>query len=521
MTKSIVISHIIQELSRGGGARATIYLSHYSQKFWNSEHGNIRHQIVSIKKADPQAIQIASEYEIGVIDAPSEAELDNIIAHSDIVQVSWWNNTDLYKLFMKGIPAARLVGWFHVGGQAAPQVITNKLVDYFDLSIACSPFTYSHPAFQSLHPEERDQRCAMVYGATDLNRVSTVEPRQHDGFNIGYIGTVDFIKMHPDYVKMSAQSGISAAQFLLCGSGEAIPQIMSEASNLGVTENFKYLGYVEDIASFLSILDVYGYPLREDTYAASEMNLQEVMYAGVPCVVLPSGGIKDLVIHNHTGLVCSSTQEYSEALRYLYENSSERIRLGQNAREYASKIFGAENAGKKINDYYLKLLLNPKYERIWGDKTYRKDLTDRFIPYEASRENHTLFIESLGNYAGAFLISSQSKYINEQLKADRVISNSGDVLLKSGISAYKNEYPKDWLLNYWQGLVFLKNKQYQYAMQSLVDSVNNGADVRAIAALKRTASLAGLIEIETQIDDVLLNMINVPINTLENFFNTL
>jgi len=54
------------------------------------------------------------------------------------------------------------------------------------------------------------------------------------------------------------------------------------------------------IKPVIETFDVYGYPLCADTYASGELNLQEVMYAGVPPVVFPYGGVKGLVEHDRT-----------------------------------------------------------------------------------------------------------------------------------------------------------------------------------------------------------------------------
>lgn len=91
-----------------------------------------------------------------------------------------------------------------------------------------------------------------------------------------------------------------------------------------------------------------GYPLCLDTYAASELNLQEAMFAGIPPVVFPHGGIQLLVKHNETGLVVHSNQEYRDAIAYLYNNPSERLRLGANAAEYSKRHFGARNNAPKM-----------------------------------------------------------------------------------------------------------------------------------------------------------------------------
>ena len=493
------MTHVIQELSRGGGARATIYLAHYAQKL--SGH---KHQIISLLNPDPAAVSLAKEYGLEVKVTSDPAALYAIFEASDIVQVSWWNSVEMYRMLRMRFPPCRLIGWFHVGGQAAPQVLTNTLVGFFDIAAACSPFTKGHPSLREI---KDSGRTAMVYGATDLERVRDVRKVSHSGFNIGYIGTVDFIKMHPRYVTMSSRAAIPDAQFLLCGSGEGIPEIIHQAKLEKSEEKFRYLGYVEDVKSLLGILDVYGYPLREDTYAASEMNLQEVMYAGIPPVVFPYGGVKDLVINNVTGLVATSEQEYADALTYLYQNPSERERIGQNAQEYASRFFGAENAARQIQPIYEKLLQEEKKLRQWGVQRAREplrpDASDVFISHPNERQGFELFLESLGNYGTDFLLSSFSKDPSEQLSADLRIAESQEVMVKSGLAPYRNSFPNDWRLGYWLGLCEYRRGFLQSSLVAVFDGVNHGGDLRTLVLLEILAKKLGETKLQEELQEIL------------------
>ena len=505
-----LVTHIIQGLSRGGGARATLYLAKYSAKY-----GDFKHQIVPLVDIDPQAVEIASQCGVDVVKWTDAATLNQIIDSSDIVQFSWWNNPEMYQLFTAGISQpCRLVGWFHVGGHAAPQILTNTLVDFFDLSLACSPYTYSHPAFQSLSAIERDSRCGMIYGATDFERITDVQPIAHDGFNVGYIGTIDFIKMHPSFVRMSVNSKIADARFVLAGAGGAgMQQIMEEAKNLNSEHQFNYLGYVENLPALLGSLDVYGYPLREDTYAASEMNLQEVMYAGIPVVVLPSGGIRDLVIDGYTGIVARTEEEYSQAIRYLYENPDERTRLGNNAKKYASEIFGAHNAGKAINRLYEKLLLKPKRPHFWRQNS-RPDPYTHLLPKESLSTGSALLLESLGAAAGVFINSMKSTSIEELINADIQICKVSEVMLKSGLSSYAEIFSTDWILKYWQGIVFAAHGNYNSAIVSLVAALERGGgDIRILLALSIVVDHIQESSLKVQLEPIVAQM---GVNNFDN-----
>ncbi|WP_273247207.1 glycosyltransferase, partial [Limnospira indica] len=206
-----------------------------------------------------------------------------------------------------------------------------------------------------------------------------------------------------------------------------------EAEQLGASEKFNFRGFVEDIKSEIEKFDVYGYPLCEDTYAAAELNLQEVMYGGVPPVVFPHGGIRSLVMNNYTGLVVDSELEYSQALEYLYHHPEERSRLGDNAREYAKQIFGAENAAKELNPIYEKLMELPKQTRQWGFPREYSFLDKPVsildvVGVDQKFLGSQLFVESIDEIVTDFSISMTSQNIQRLFKAEKNIAQSSTLL---------------------------------------------------------------------------------------------
>ena len=360
----IQILHIIDFLCLGGAARSMIAISKYSSSFDSA----LKHRVISLKKADPNAVQLAEQSGMEFCEAEDEQVQNQLIENADIIHVHYWNNSQIFAFLHQDLPPTRLIIWFHIAGDNAPQVITRDLINYGDIAIPCNPYSYDLPVFHQLNPEIRSKKVRMVYDAADFERVSQVEFKPHDTFNVGYIGGLSFTKMHPSYISMSAKAKIETSRFILCGGGH-IDLLKQQASELNALDKFDFRGFVEDISFPIGEFDIYGYPLCEDTYAAAELNLQEVMYAGIPPVVFPHGGIKQLVVNNYTGLVVNSESEYSEALEHLYHHPQERSRLGKNAKSYAEQIFGAENAARQINPIYHQLFKQPKRTRQWGIPT--------------------------------------------------------------------------------------------------------------------------------------------------------
>lgn len=475
--KPIQILHVIQGFYRGGSGRALVAIAKYS-----SQLGNFQHRVAALAPAKSDAIELAESVGLSVVNATDTETLLKEMERADIVHLHFWNHPQMYEFLYSELPAMRLLIWIHVAGDKPPQILIKELVDYADFALACSPYTYEHSVFQNLPAPVRVKKTGMVYGATDFARVADAQSKPHETFNVGYIGHISFAKMHPNYVPMSAQINIPNVRFVVCGGGIQ-DYLQQQAQQLGAAERFDFRGHVEDIKTVIESLDIYGYPLCEDTYAAAELNLQEVMYAGVPPVVFSYGGVKRLVIDNYTGLIVRSELEYKQAVEYLYHHPQQRARLGQNARNYAQQIFGAENAAKALNPIYEQLIELPKRTREWGISVHGSLLDQPVSVQDLTGEPEkffgaTLFIESLGNIAPEFTISMTSQTLPDLLTAERKIATSSLLLSggEGGILQYRNYYQNDGYLRLWSGLVQQQQQQTAMAVSEFMAAIQLGCN---------------------------------------------
>ncbi len=452
------ILHIIHGLTLGGAARSMIATA------GNSDPGKgYRHSVVSLLPPEAAATELAEKAGMRIVSCPERQALLREMEAADIVQVHWWNVPEMYELLCAPLPKMRLILFYHVAGDCIPHVITPRLAELADINVPCNPYSYHElDVFAKMDPESRGERVAMVYDAADLSRLDGLIRKPHAGFNVGYIGTVDFLKMHPDFVALASAVRVPGIKFTVCGTGGAMETIRAQAEALGAAAKFEVKGYVEDIRTVLDTMDVYGYPLCEDTYAAAELNLQEVMYAGIPPVVFPYGGVRRLVVNDFTGLVVHSPHEYREALEHLFHHPDERRRLGDNAKNYADQIFGARNAAKKMDRLYERLLMRPKKTR------------EAFASPSGADAGVRVFLETLGDAGGAYVRSRNPASLEDACLADNEIATASRLAFLSGIGAYRGRFPRDPYLRYWAGLVMAYMGNSTEAAVEFMEAIKNG-----------------------------------------------
>lgn len=457
----IRILHIIDTVSGAGPTRSLISLAKYaSEKGLEQEH-----RVVALKEEFyPVSLLFAKKAGLDVLRNPGSDRISEEIIEADIVQLHFWNNPTLNDFLRSDWPSMRLLIWLKVFGDHAPQVVTKKLIQHSDFVLATSPLTLKLPVFDKLLAEEKAD---FIYGMADWSRLKDVQPRDHEPFNVGYIGTVNYTKMHPQFVRMSAGISIPNVRFIVCGGGIE-RELAEEADSMNTAERFEFRGYVENIRSVLETLDVFGYPLCEDTYATSEKSIQEAMYAGVPPVVFSHGGCGDLVQHEKTGLVINSEKEYSEAIEFLYHNPEFRLQLGRNASEYARQVFDSEKAVLKMHDVYERMMVQSKRKRTWRSSEVGSKKRS------ASKE----FVENLGDKGNDFSVSLSDDDNTILLKAEENIAESSPLLVsgEGGINQYRNYDPNDSYLRLWSGLCLQKNGDHQKAINEFDTAIELGLD---------------------------------------------
>ena len=180
----------------------------------------------------------------------------------------------------------RLVIWSAVGAALTLNSCPARVVDFADRCVAASAFTGE---LEHL----RGMSVSLIELLTGPERTGSLPPsppgERRGEVAVGYLGTVDPLKMHPEFTALSLAVEHPGARFIVRGTGDGLAGLRREAEAAGAPERFDIAGYVPDPAALFAEFDIFGYPLCADNYSSLKLVLQEAMFAGVPPVVLPYG----------------------------------------------------------------------------------------------------------------------------------------------------------------------------------------------------------------------------------------
>jgi glycosyltransferase involved in cell wall biosynthesis len=416
------VLHVIPQLSSGGASRALTALI--------GGASTANHRVVSMISATTSGRGELSLSGIDLIEQPNHFELHSLVTHSDIVHVHFWNTPELYA-FMALPILARVVVWSLVAGDTAPHMVTPEIASYADLLVSSGrPFTDLC---------ERD----LVIKPRTPHRISRERRpvRVSRPFTVGIFGTLDSSRSEVGAFDLFVAADLTHARLLVVGVGDLPPIWRARAEALKMLDQVEFTGYVQDIDFQLKRMDVLLHMPRKDSYATSDLSVQEALMAGVVPVVKSGTPVAELVRDNIDSLVAIDDKECVRHLQTLYKDPHLVQRLSTEGVESSHVKCNPTTCAKEFETLYAELMELPKR------------------PHKVSMHGATtgayLFMATLGSKAEVFRISA-TRGAGWQ-DADEVIASSPPALVGAGaggILHYRGYYPSDPILRYWAGLVF-------------------------------------------------------------------
>lgn len=162
-------------------------------------------------------------------------------------------------------------------------------------------------------------------------------------------------------------------RLLLVGGGRLCAALKEQVRCLQLQSHVVLLGERGDIADLLNVFDLYAMSSR---YEGVGRALTEAMYWGLPVVATSVNGVKELVIHEETGLLVPprDPSAIASAIDRLASNPALAQRLGANARLKASALMDSRQMVKALEQLYGRLIgPGPTRASACDHNAYRQD----------------------------------------------------------------------------------------------------------------------------------------------------
>lgn len=378
------MSKILHVTPHMGGGVGKAVLGLIEQSTQTNSH--FEHSIVCLEKPQKsQFIQKIIDMGETVKFCPSNSEICELIKTVDIVQLEFWNHPAILQtLCSQYLPPMRLLVWCHISGLHYPS-IPKKLLTNTHRFLFTSPCSYESIEVKSLESSMRSH-LGVISSGGGLDVLPQPRFVLHDALNIGYIGSLNFSKLHPDFVTFLAAVKKQKPWFQVRLIGDETNRTILEklSYSLGYSDLLEFRGYRADITKELSELNVLVYLLNPTHYGTAENALLEAMAMGIVPIVLDNPAEKCIIEDFQTGLIIHNPNELVQAIDWLATHPEEHFAIGKRAAIKVRKHYSYRQTENAFNSHYTQLMQQSK-EVI--------DFTDIF-GYEPSDWFHAFFRDS-------------------------------------------------------------------------------------------------------------------------------
>ena len=246
----------------------------------------------------------------------------------------------------------------------------NKLLNehYSDHIIAVSPAAAENLTDAGISPK---YITTMMNGVAPVARCGEEECSalrqqwrlESEDFVLGILARIEPYKGHMDIVDAAKTLADQGRRFkiLIAGTGTFEHEVRSRVEELGLSDYFRFLGFLTDVRGFLSVLNVqlnasYG-------TETSSLSILEGMSMGLTAIISDYGGNPCLVTHEDNGLMfrTRSSEELATQIARVMDDRALLEKLSVRAKEVFYQRFTGEIFAKNIENVYLKTLKGAKH----------------------------------------------------------------------------------------------------------------------------------------------------------------
>jgi L-malate glycosyltransferase len=172
---------------------------------------------------------------------------------------------------------------------------------------------------------------------------------------VGSIGELRTLKRHDDFIRAAALvlKNFPETQFVLAGVGEIREQLEKLVAELGLSNHFHFLGWLDDADKLLCAMDVFVSASETESFGLA---IVEAMAAGTAVVATATEGAKEVIDDQQTGLLVpiGDVKRLAQSVIDLLQDPEKRRRLATQSAQSAAQKFSLTRMVDAIESIYLR-----------------------------------------------------------------------------------------------------------------------------------------------------------------------
>lgn len=149
-------------------------------------------------------------------------------------------------------------------------------------------------------------KISQVYNGVELKAADCKHTKDANDFIVGSIGRLHSVKNYQTLIKAMSLVKNQKIKLVIAGQGVEQKKLEKLIVKLGLEDRVRLLGYVADLNSFFSLIDLYIQPSRIEGFGLAVV---EAMLAGKLVLVSPVGSLPEIVVNEQTGFVLDDLRE--------------------------------------------------------------------------------------------------------------------------------------------------------------------------------------------------------------------
>lgn len=336
------------------------------------------HRIILLEKPEKaDHIKRCEQKGIEVLICTEKEQMNKEALEADVVVVNWWHHPLTYKAMaeISEIPA-RIVLWSHVNGLNYPR-LKAEFAAGFDACMFTSRASFQNTDWKYEDRTGIQEHSTLVYGMGDFQPQNFLEKQCYDighKIRIGYVGTLDYAKLHPEFVRWLKAAIDCNKNIRFEIAGDLTQALSADVEKMGISEYVQFLGFRTDIQELLSSWDIFIYPLNPFNFATTENALLEALASGIPVVASDGAVERNIIDEGENGLFASDENIFAEKIKELSENKELRKALGRKARADAIEKYDPERNRFRFNAVMNEVMKCPKkihdFKSVFGEDAF-------------------------------------------------------------------------------------------------------------------------------------------------------
>ena len=282
-------------------------------------------------------------------------EVAYLAGATDIVQFEFWNHPRMFEcLACCPFPPMRSVFWSHISGLSRP-LIPPGLMEEAARFVFTTKASLDGAAVARI---SEPARLAVINSGFGFAGPQWRVDRRGEAPAIAYLGTVDFVKMHPGFFD-AIDRLTGDIQVSVWGATDPSGPVAARARAMRHPERIDFRGEAFMPMAVLSDADIFFYPLQPDHYGTAENALVEAMSLGLVPVVLNNPAERAIVRDGETGFIAHSIEKAASVLQMLLRSPHVCERVSRNASKDVMETRTAELSARDFMVLWLGLLAKP------------------------------------------------------------------------------------------------------------------------------------------------------------------